>query len=189
MRPWNFSGSGRSAFASSRIAATLTDSSPVFVLNSVPVAPDEIAEIPVLERVQLFGAERVERHVELDAAAHVLQRREGGLAHHALQHHPPGDRDGLVQRFEVLVGLVVELVVQMRGERIAPEVVRIRLAARAQRGELCAALGDDLVLVLRRRGGRRRIVLVGHGYTPCFRLAAMKSSRSPSRMACVLPTS
>src|SRR2546425_4065583 len=28
-----------------------------------------------------------------------------------------------------------------------------------------------------------------HRYTPCFRLAAMKSSRSPSSTACVLPTS
>jgi hypothetical protein len=28
-----------------------------------------------------------------------------------------------------------------------------------------------------------------HGQTPCFRLAAMKSSRSPSSTACVFPTS
>ena len=28
-----------------------------------------------------------------------------------------------------------------------------------------------------------------HGSDSCFRLASMKSSRSPSRTACVLPTS
>ncbi len=36
--PWNFSGSGRSDFARSRTLVALTDSSPVRVLKSVPVA-------------------------------------------------------------------------------------------------------------------------------------------------------
>ena len=71
--------------------------------------PDEVAQIPVLECVERLRSKRVERHVELDAAAHVLQRRERGPAHHALQHHPAGDRYGLMQRFELLVALVVEL--------------------------------------------------------------------------------
>ena len=126
-------------------------SSPVFVLNSVPGRADDVAQVPVLERLERVGADGVERHVELDAARHVLQRREARLAHHALQHHPAGDRDGDAERFELLVGLAVVARVQVGRERVAAEVVRERLSLRAQRGELRAALGDDLVLV----GGRR----------------------------------
>src|SRR5204863_1353084 len=99
------------------------------------------------------------------------------------------DRDARVQCFELLVAFSIEFFVQLRSQRVAPEIVRIGVPARPNCGELRAALGDDLVLVLRNGSGRRRIVFVGHGYTPCFKLAAMKSSRSPSRTACVLPTS
>ena len=54
---------------------------------------DDVAEVPVLERVERLGADAVERDVELDAPGHVLQRREARLAHHALQHHAAGDGD------------------------------------------------------------------------------------------------
>ena len=143
---------------------------------------DEVAQVPVLEGIERLGAECVERDVELDAAAHVLQRREGGLAHHALQHHSSRDCHGCMQRFELLVALAVEFAVQLRRERIAPEVVRVGVTKRAQRCELRQALSMGHLLWI-------GVVLLGHGYTPCFKLAAMKSSRSPSRIACVLPTS
>ncbi len=49
---------------------------------------------------------------------------------------------------------------QVAGERVAAKVVRERLAARAQRRKLRAALGDDLVLVLRYRVGHGRRLLI-----------------------------
>src|SRR5207253_3840651 len=60
----------------------------------------------------------------------------------------------------------------------------------AQLVQFLAPLGDDLVLIHRFHGGlRRRLLGVAHGHTPCFRLAVMKSSRSPSSTPCVLPIS
>src|SRR4029453_19238346 len=93
-----------------------------------------------------------------------------------------------------LEGGVVDRVVarvQIAGDRVPTEIVGIRVSLRAQRRQLGAPLGDDLVLVLRRLRAARRAsgFLPRHRYTPCFRLAAMKSSRSPSSTACVLPTS
>src|SRR5262249_27116453 len=55
------------------------------------------------------------------------------------------------------------------------------VAALPELGEPGATLRDDLVLVL--AFGR-----IAH-YTPCLRLALMKSSRSPSRTRCVSPFS
>jgi O-antigen/teichoic acid export membrane protein len=82
------SGSGRSDLVSRRSFVALTDSSPVLVLKRA-LGADDVAQVPVLEGlVALRLAERVVGHVELDAAAHVLQRGEARLAHHALEHHP-----------------------------------------------------------------------------------------------------
>ena len=101
---------------------------------------------------------RVERHVELDAPGHVLQRREARLAHHALQHHAAGDGDARSPAASsVLVGLGVVARVQVaRRARRAGSRSGYALPARAQRGELRAALGDDLVLVRPATGGRHR---------------------------------
>ena len=123
--------------------------------------------------------------------AHVLQRRKARLAHHTLEQHAAGDRDDDVRGFEFFVGLSVVRGVQLGGERIAAKVVRIGLTTPAKRGEFRATLGDDLVFVGRRSGavGRLLVVVLRHSYTPCFRLAAMKSSRLPSSTPCVLPIS
>ncbi len=107
---------------------------------------DDVADVPALE--SLVGiAERAGLQVELDLAGRVLQLREGRLAHDPLEHHPPGDvhphRLGL-QRF---VAVAVEGRVQVAGQRVAPEVVRERIALFAQARQLGAALGDQLVFV------------------------------------------
>ena len=126
---------------------------------------DDVAQVPVLEIVEPFGAERVERDVELDAAGHVLHGRKTRLAHHALQHHAAGDGHLQPKRFELLVGLCIMLRVQIRGKRIAPEIVRVGVAPRAQFSELAAALVDDLVLVDRRRL-LRHVPVLGHPHFP-----------------------
>ncbi len=91
---------------------------------------DEVAQVPVLERVVDIGADGIRGDVELDAAAHVLHRREARLAHHALQHHPPGDRHARLQRLQLVVGLRAVARMEVDGERVAAEVVGERLSLR-----------------------------------------------------------
>ncbi len=101
----------------------------------------------MLERGQHFRTHRVLRDVELDAAGAVLQRREAGLAHHALEHHPAGD-DGLhAQRFQFLVRHLAVLVVQVGRAVLGLEIVREGDAGGAQGLQLLAPLGHQLVVV------------------------------------------
>jgi len=101
----------------------------------------------VLECVVRFDSGEVVGHVYLDAPTHVLQGGEAGLAHHALEHHAPGqlNRDGFgFQRFLALVA--------MRGGQLAGVVAALEVVGEgdtrfADRGKLGAALGDDLVFV------------------------------------------
>ena len=65
---------------------------------------------------------------------------------------------------------------QIRRQRVAAEPIRKGDAALAQLGELGAPFRDQVV-----------VVVVTH--KPCFRLACMNSSRSPSSTAVVLPIS
>ena len=65
---------------------------------------------------------------------------------------------------------------EVRGERVAAELVRIGNAAVAELPELDPPLRNQMI-----------VVVVTHN--PCFRLACMNSSRSPSRTAVVLPIS
>ena len=120
---------------------------------------DDVAQVPVLESVVRVGAQRIGGDVELDAAAHVLQRGKARLAHHPLEQHSPRNCDGYRLLIELLVRFLVVRIMQLAGERIAVKIVRIGVAARAQRIELAAPLGDDLVLVRRRA---RRVALVAH---------------------------
>lgn len=107
-------------------------------------------------------AHAVARDVELDLAAAVLHGGEAGLAHHALEHHAPGEGDLDIGRFQRgLVGLAVAGVQVGRVVGRA-EIVGIGDALLAQRGELLAALGHDLVVVLRLSSGCGRSVRFGH---------------------------
>ncbi|ABA50357.1 Hypothetical protein BURPS1710b_2724 [Burkholderia pseudomallei 1710b] len=108
---------------------------------------DDVAQVPLLERVVRFGADIGGRHEELDLTRTVLHRREARLAHHALEHHPAGDRD--VERLRVERFLVGVRVFGLQTGRVVRrlEVVRIGDALVAQRAQLVAALRDDLVFV------------------------------------------
>ena len=128
----------------------------------------DVAQVPVLERgIQVF-AHGVAGHVKLDAAAHlaqraVLDRGEAGLAHHALEHHAAGHRYGDWRGLQRFIGGFAVVQVQLRRLVDGLEVVREGDAAArglglAQRTELLAALGDELVVVLGGGGG----LVVGH---------------------------
>ena len=144
---------------------------------------EDVAEVVMLEGLVRSLADGVARNVELDAAAHVLHGRETGLAHEALEHHAAGDGRFHGLRLDLLVGFPAPGLVQVGCEVLAAEVVREGGAALSQFGELRAPLRDYLVFVLLQR-------LLGHRcYTPFFKLAVMKSSRSPSSTLCVSPFS
>ena len=121
---------------------------------------EDIAEVPVLERVVRFRADGVVGDVQLDRAAHVLQCCEARLAHDALEQHAAGDRDHDMRGFELLVVLAVVCRVEVASEGIAAKVVRVGMATLAQRSEFAATLRNDLILVL--RCGGRRIAGIAH---------------------------
>ena len=121
------------------------------------LAAEDVAQVPVLEGGQHVGADVVQGHVELDAAGRVLQGREAGLAHHALEHHAAGHGHLYVLRLQFLVGHLAVAMLQLGGAMARFEVVgKGHRRALAQRGELFAAFGDQLVLV-GGRGGRSHV--------------------------------
>ncbi len=93
-----------------------------------PFRGDDIAEIPVLERLVRFRASGVVGHVDLKAPRGVLQGRERDLAHDPFQHHPAGDRGGHLVLLELLLRLRGVDLCQVGGEFLAAEVVRIGVA-------------------------------------------------------------
>ena len=131
------------------------------------LAADDVAQVPVLEGRQHLGAHRVLRHVELNAPHRpqraVLQRRKTRLAHHALEHHAAGHRHLHRLRLQLLMRHLPVTVVQVGRVVGGLEVVGEGHALGAQRGQLLAALGDELVVV--GHGGpprvRRRAAILG----------------------------
>ena len=67
-RPWNLSGSGRSDLVSRRSFVTLHRQLAGLGLEQRAFGADDVAQVPVLERVVRFLADVVVRDVELDAA-------------------------------------------------------------------------------------------------------------------------
>jgi hypothetical protein len=129
-------------------------------LNTLALGADDVAQVPVLERRVGLLADVVARDVDLDAPGLVLQRREAGLAHHALEHHAAGDPGDRALGHQLLRVLGAVGGMQLVGVRVGLEVVRegdaLALALRLAQGlELLAAFGDQLVVV--GLGG------VGHG--------------------------
>ncbi len=113
----------------------------------------DVAQVPVLERLVGLDAGDVVVHVDLDLAAHVLERRERGLAHDALQHHAAGHGGLRLLALELGLVLAAMEVVQLGGEVLAAEIVGIGVAGLAQLRELRSPLGEDLVLVLQGGSG------------------------------------
>jgi hypothetical protein len=100
----------------------------------------------VLERFVGSLAERVAGDIELDAPGHVLDSGEARLAHYPLEHHAARHRRTHGCRLQLFVGLARAGLVQIAGQVGAPVVVREGIALAAQRLELGAPLGYDLVL-------------------------------------------
>ena len=116
------------------------------------LARQDVAQVPMLEGGQRFGTHRVLRDVDLQPARAVLQRAEAGLAHHALEHHAPGNGHGKALRLQRLVGDLPVAVVQVAGVVGGLEVVGEGRRARGlglgpQRGQFLAPLGDQLVVI------------------------------------------
>jgi hypothetical protein len=93
VRPWNFSGSGRSDLESRRISLALHRQFVGLGAEQDADGTDDVADVPALEGGVGFLADLVARDVDLDAAANVRNGDERRLAHHALQHDAAGDLD------------------------------------------------------------------------------------------------
>ncbi len=115
--------------------ASLTEISPVLVVNSVPLDADEIAEVEVLEDVELVVAERLFLGVNLDAAALVLDVDEHALAHFAMGGDAAGEGD-----FAALGVMGAGVVAGFGGREFVGKGID---ALGAQRGELGLALFDQ----------------------------------------------
>jgi hypothetical protein len=148
----------------------------------------DVAQVPVLEGLMDVFADTFVVDVDLDAPARraegrVLQGRKAGLAHHALEHHAAGHADSQGQRLQLFLGFSV-----IRGKQRAGAVRRFDVVGEghapplglllAQRLEFFAALGHQLVLVLRwccRSRGSRRVV--GHEGRFSKKIAACRGRR------------
>ncbi len=129
--------------------------------ESIPLDPDDVAEVEVDEQLEGLGAEHVLAGVQLDLAAAVAQVQEGGLAVPAAGDQPAGDamvRLGLQPRRQALV----------RGPDLADllplgELVRERIdPLRPQPLQLLPPLGEKPPLVCRLR--RPRLTHGGRAY-------------------------
>ena len=145
VRPWCFSGGGRSDFASSVTSSSETVSSPARERMIVPSAPTRSPRSSARRRSNGLLAEHVEPAEQLDPARAVDEVGEDGLALAALGGQAAGDahaRLGLAAGLEVVVALA-----RLRDRDDARELVRERVdAGGAQLLELAPAGGEDLGL-------------------------------------------
>ena len=136
-----------------------------------PARADDVAHVPALEglvgRSQAFGLQ-----VELDLPGAVGNLGEARLAHDALEHQAPANRDTCRVGAQPLLAALAEGIVQLSGEHIAPELVGKGIAALAQFRKLAAPLGDQLVF-LALGISAPALFRVAHFYTPAFSEASM----------------
>ncbi len=110
---------------------------------------DDVAHVPALEG-GVGVAQGAALQEQLDAAGFVLDLGEAGLAHDALGHQAAGHLHLAAVAFQGLGGPglgIGEVCLQLPGEVLATEVVRVRDALPTQRFEFLTALGDQLVFV------------------------------------------
>jgi len=119
-------------------------------LNSRPSTPTDVAQVEALELFVGRVAERIAADEELDPAGRVLQGREARLAPSAAWSMiPAGDADRGVLCFERLVVEMTVLSPQLGGAVAAGlKSFGERDPAGADRGELGAAFGNELVVIL-----------------------------------------
>ena len=145
VRPWCFSGGGRSDFASSVTSSSETVSSPARERMIVPSAPTMSPRSARAQPLERLLAEHVEPAEQLDAPRAVDEVGEDRLALAALGGEAAGDahaRLGLAAGLEVVVALA-----RLRDRDDAGELVRERVdAGGAQLLELAPPGGEDLGL-------------------------------------------
>ncbi|MNQ50011.1 hypothetical protein D3C85_639370 [compost metagenome] len=160
-----------------------------------PFHADYVPQIPLLELLVVEAFRQVVTgHVDLDLASHVLQGREGSLAHDPAGHDTTGNLHPFIQGHQLVGALVAKLGVQIAGQAVTTEVVGERVALGAQGGQLGATL-SHLVVQFESLVDFRSSGLFRHGdsccsvYRPDFRLASINLSKSPSSTDWVLRVS
>ena len=153
--------------------------------EQLPARADDVAEIELLEALVVRLPEPALVDEQLDVARAVAQRREARLAHHALRHHPPGDGDLERLGGECRLLLAAVLRVQVGGRVRRAEGVREGVARLAERGELVAALADQVVLVGALRPAALDVdALAAHGARRRRRRRPRRRSRPRSTRPC-----
>ncbi|MNF71742.1 hypothetical protein D3C84_536990 [compost metagenome] len=123
---------------------------------------DDVAQVPVLDRFQGLGRQGLAVDVDLDAPGHVLDHHEGAT----VEHDATGDLDRDCRGFQLFLGLVDVLFLQVRAVILAAEVIREGIALLAHGSKLFLALGDQLVFFLLQFV--KVEFLVAHGLSICL---------------------
>ncbi len=105
---------------------------------------NDVAQVEVLDRLDLLGRQGLAIDVDLDAPAHVLQHHERP----AVEHDAPGDLDRNGGRFQLLLGLLGVLFLQVACIAVTTEVVGEGIALLTHGSKLFLALGNQLVFFL-----------------------------------------
>ncbi|VGP32803.1 hypothetical protein SB00610_01849 [Klebsiella quasipneumoniae subsp. similipneumoniae] len=110
-----------------------------FGLEQLTAGGNDVAEVPFFERVVVNAFRQiVTRHVQLDAAANVLQGDEGRFTPDTTGHHAASHGHFNVQRFQLFVFFAIEVSVQLVGGMVTTEIVRESDALLTQRSQLLA---------------------------------------------------
>ncbi|MCY1370099.1 hypothetical protein D9M69_571770 [compost metagenome] len=123
---------------------------------------DDVAQVPVLDRFQRLGRQGLAVDVDLDAPGHVLDHHEGAT----VEHDATGDLDRDGCGFQLFLGLVDVLFLQVRAVVLAAEVIREGVALLTHGRKLFLALGDQLVFFLLQFV--KVEFLVAHGRSICL---------------------
>ena len=156
MRPWNFSGIGRSDLESSTHEVTRSESSPRRVRMTVPSAPTKSPRSTCSSGRVALVAEGVELGEQLQLAAGVLEDHEGELAVHAAGHDAAGDAAHVAR---VLAGLEAGVDLVQRPDLVTRLILRgVDVSVGTPRRELGAPFGENVaaVLALLVHGGSRQ---------------------------------
>ncbi|VGO80962.1 hypothetical protein SB00175_00470 [Klebsiella oxytoca] len=98
---------------------------------------DDVPEVPFFELLVVDAFRQiVAGDVQLNAAANVLQRNEGGFTHDTAGHHAASNGDFNVQRFQLFVFFGIEFSVQLVRGVVTTEIIRERDTLLTQRSQL-----------------------------------------------------
>ena len=93
-----------------------------------PCRSHDVADVPLLEFLIDAVGDTVALEPHLNLPGTVLQFDKTGFAHDALGHHASGDRDMHIFFLQRLVIVLVKCLLQLVRRRVAPKIVRVRIA-------------------------------------------------------------